>query len=738
VNQANDHPSDRPLVAQPPASPTWPEREAGQALQGINGCLRFWSSGAWWFGLFLVTATFLVYSPALPGKFLWDDNWWTTNIVGLLRDPAGLWTMWWQPAALQQYYPLTGTTFWFDYHLWGSWTLPYHVENVLLHAFAALLFWRLLRRLEVPGAWLAAAIFALHPVMVESVAWISERKNVLSLPLYLGALLAYGRFANFWKADAPAVNSPSPLRGAYGLALLLFVAADLAKATAVSLPAVLLLVCWWKRGRIRWRADVLPSLPFFAVALGLGLVTAWSEKICLGAKGPEWALSFPERCLIAGRALWFYAGKLLWPVNLCFLYPRWHPNAGSFAQWLCPGTAAGVLLVLWLLRGRIGRGPATAAFFFAGTLFPVLGFMDIYFMRYSFVADHWMYLSSLGLIALGAALAAGAAARMGGPALLRGTAVVLLPVLGVLTWQQSRMYTDPETLWRSTNARNPTCWLADNILGYLLLERGQVDEALPYFEKALALQPLSADDHTDLAYALLRKGRVDESITHSRKALAIRPAYVEAYNNLGRALLQKGQVDEALASFRAAVKLRPGNAPAHNNLGKALLLKGREDEAIAHFAAALAIQPTNAPAHNNLATLLLQKGHVSEAMTHYQAAVDLQPGNAEILNSFAWVLATSPDASVRNGAKAVDLAQRAARLSGARNPWILGTLAAADAEAGQFPEAVATARQALELASPQANTSLVRLLQTQIKLYQAGSPFRDTDPTNAGTGSTSR
>ena len=178
MNQANDHPSDRPLVAQPPASPTWPEREAGQALQGINGCLRFWSSGAWWFGLFLVTATFLVYSPALPGKFLWDDNWWTTNIVGLLRDPAGLWTMWWQPAALQQYYPLTGTTFWFDYHLWGSWTLPYHVENVLLHAFAALLFWRLLRRLEVPGAWLAAAIFALHPVMVESVAWISDATGI--------------------------------------------------------------------------------------------------------------------------------------------------------------------------------------------------------------------------------------------------------------------------------------------------------------------------------------------------------------------------------------------------------------------------------------------------------------------------------------------------------------------------------------------------------------------------------
>src|ERR1039458_2294408 len=236
-----------------PASLTMAEGKNEQTATGVAGYLQSSLDGGWFFALLLVAATLLAYLPALRGQFIWDDDSWTTKISGLLRDASGLWTMWSKPGALQQYYPLTGTTFWLDYHLWGFWTLPYHVENVLLHACAALLFWRLLLRLQVPGAWLAAAIFALHPVMVESAAWITERKNVLSLVLYLGALLAYGGFACFWTTDngtaSPGATAPSRRWGAFALALLLFVAADLSKATAFSLPAVLLLVCWWKRGR---------------------------------------------------------------------------------------------------------------------------------------------------------------------------------------------------------------------------------------------------------------------------------------------------------------------------------------------------------------------------------------------------------------------------------------------------------------------------------------------------------
>jgi protein O-mannosyl-transferase len=821
------------------------------------------------FGLFLVAATFLAYLPALPGKFIWDDDWWTTQIAGLLRDSSGLWTMWCKPAALQQYYPLTGTTFWLDHHLWGTWTLPYHVENVLLHATAAVLFWRLLRRLEIPGAWLAAAIFALHPAMAESAAWITQRKNVLSLVLYLGSLLAYGRFAGFWKADngtaPPATNSPPRLWGAYASALLLFLAADLSKATAFSLPAVLLLVCWWQRGRIRWRSDVLPSLPFFALAVGLGLLTAWLEKTTVGAKGPEWAIALPERCLIAGRALWFYAGKLVWPANLCFLYPRWQLHAGSFAQWLYPITAAGTMLALWLFRGRIGRGPATAVFFFAGTLFPVLGFLDSYFMRYSFVCDHWVYLSSLGLIALGAALAAQALGRLGWPRLLYGIAAVLLPVLGVLTWQQSKMYRDLDTLWQTTLARNPGAFLAHNNYAVILRERGQLEEAIAHLQQAVEIQPSFAEAHNNLgnalrqqgqpdlaiaqfqkalqlepnnapaygnlgsalldkgqvneaisqfrkarqiepgnavllnnlAYALLQNGQGTEAIALLQKAIELHPGFADAHNNFGNLLLQSGQVDAAIACYRKALETQPDDAPAHANLGRALLQKrqlpealahlqraaqlghtsaeaendlagaliqvgkldeasvhlrkalelrpnfaeahnnlalvllraGQADEAILHFQQALAVQPNNAPAHSHLGQVLLQKGQVQEGIGHYEAALALQPNDAYFLNNLAWVLATHPDASARNGARAVELAHRAEQLSGGSNPSILDTLAAAYAEAGHFPEATATAQRALALVSVQTNSAQVPALQARIRLYHAGCAFRDTGNT---------
>ena len=417
--------------------------------------------------IFLLTIT--AYLPVFSGKFVWDDDSWTTGIPGLLNGFSGLRLMWCEPTALQQYYPLAGTSFWIDYQLWGFRPLPYHVENVLLHAFAALLFWKLLWRLQVPGAWLAGALFALHPVMVESAGWITERKNVLSLVLYLGALLAYGRFNAFWQdGNLPGTRVSQPRRWmAYALAFVLFIGALLAKTTAFSLPAVILLMVWWKRGRLRWRADIVPTLPFFGISIGLCLMTAWLEKNHVGASGPEWVIPFPERCLIAGRAFWFYLGKLLWPVNLCFIYPRWQLNAGAWWQWLYPASAAGVLLGLWLARGKIGRGPATAVFYFVGTLFPVLGFLNAYFMRFSFVCDHWVYLSSLSLIALVAALVARMAEYLRRPAVLYGFCAVL-PVLEILTWRQCGNYADMETLWQSTLARNPGAWMAHYNLGRML------------------------------------------------------------------------------------------------------------------------------------------------------------------------------------------------------------------------------------------------------------------------------
>jgi len=808
------------------------------------------------FGLLLILVAFAAYWPAFRGGFIWDDESWTSDILKLLRDFPGLCLMWSDPTALQQYYPLSGTTFWLDYHFWKFWAFPYHVENVVLHLISAFLFWKLLQKLAVPGAWLAAGIFALHPVMVESVAWVTERKNVLSMVFFLGALLAYGRFNSFWKAD----NDSRRKWGAYALAFFLLLAALLAKTTTFSFPAVILLIGWWKRGRIQWRGDVLPGLPFFAIAIGFSGVTAWLEKNHVGATGSDFAMTFPERCLIAGRAFWFYIGKLFWPENLCFIYPRWKPDAGSFWQWLLPLAALAALAALWLGRKKIGRGPAAAAFFFAGTIFPVLGFMNAYGARYSFVWDHWVYLSSLGIIALFAGLIAHFAGHFNKTGVLIGFAAILLPVLAVLTWKQSAMYSDIETLWRTTIAKDPDAFLAYNNLGYILLEKNQVTNAISYFNKSLEVNPNFSEPHNNLGDALVRIGKTDEGMRHFekaveldptlpasyynlgnawletghpqesikqyQKALEIFPGFAKAQNNLGSAFLRLGQTNEAFSCFQKAVENEPDLADAHNNLGNILLMRGqitdaidqyrevfenrpdfpeafhnltrllmaqgkpgeaieyfeqalrfnetadlhnnlgnllvsqnRLDEAIKHYESAVKLKPENGEFHYNLAAVLALRGRFSEAvaqfqrtlellpnsvqghyrlglalqsqkkiaaaMAEYEKVLELNPKHALALNNLAWLLATCSEPSLRNGSKAVELARQTEQLSGGNQPDVLDTLAAAYAEAGQFGEAVETAKRALNLNATQNNKPLADALQMRLKLYEANSPFHE-------------
>jgi len=613
-------PSVAPDVGQTPSS---------SLASRARAVVHFFSTHQWLAWAVLAAATFLAYWPCLNGDFVWDDDAWTLKLEGLFRTPFGLKEIWTNLTALQQYYPLSATSFWLDYHFWGYRTLPYHVENVLLHLFGVWLFWRLLKRLEVPGAALAASFAALHPLMVESVGWITERKNVLSLVLYLGALLCYGRFARFWK-DEPQTTAGAPpgprlSRTDYVLALLLFLGADLAKATAFSFPAVLLVIGWWKRGCLRWRRDVLPTLPFWASSVGLGLVTSWLERTHVGAQGPDWALSFAERCLIAGRALCFYAGKLLWPANLCFIYPRWQLDSHSFGQWLWPVGIGLALSGLWLVRRRIGRGPLAAVLLFIGTLFPLLGFFNGYFMRYSFVCDHWAYLSSFALLALAAASISLLARRVDAPGLASVVAIVALPMLWIQTRSHSVIFADSETLYRATLTLNPNADLAHNNLALLLARAGNFDEAIPHLERAAAL--------------------------------------------------------------------RPGSAHAHNNLANAFRLTGR----------------------------------TREAVEQYELALKLEPDNANTLNNLALLLATSSDASVRNGPRAIELAQRAQRLTLSRNPVVLATLAAAFAEAGRFADALKVQHQAVEMVSGQPDSGIARALQSQLRLYERGLPFRESN-----------
>ena len=339
-----------------------------------------------WLALFVVTA--LSYGPAWQGQLIWDDDAHLTKPE--LRSLGGLVRIWTEPGATQQYYPLVHSLFWLEHRLWGDATLPYHLVNIVLHFLGALLFGKVLQQLKVPGAWLGAALFALHPLQVESVAWISELKNTLSGVFFFSALLFYLRF------------DEAPRRIYYLVALSLFVLGLFCKTTIAPLPAVLLVIFWWQRGKLSFKRDVVPLIPFFVLGIGAGLFTAWVEHRFIGARGEAFHLSLVERILIAGHAFWFYFSKLVWPANLIFIYPRWQISASVWWQCLLPIAALLLFGLLFALRKR-SRAPLAAFLIFAGLLFPALGFINVYPFVYSFVADHFQYLASSAIFSLLAA-----------------------------------------------------------------------------------------------------------------------------------------------------------------------------------------------------------------------------------------------------------------------------------------------------------------------------------------------
>ena len=582
---------------------------------------RAWGTLA---AVLLVVITTAFYVPAFHGGFIWDDDDYVTGNQ-TLRSLSGLAHIWFQVGATPQYYPLVHTTYWIEYHLWGLNPAGYHVVNVLLHAASAILLWRLLAALRVPGAWVATAVFAVHPVNVESVAWITERKNVLSGVFYLAAALTYLRFA-----FDPGETAPRSMRIRwYAVSLLLFLGALLSKTVTGSLPAAILLVLWWKRGRIRW-ADVSPLLPFFVLAFALGSLTASMEKHRVGAVGSEWNFSTVDRFLIAGRALWFYAGKLVWPAHLTFIYPRWDIDADMWWQYLYPMGALAVVVAMWMARRRLGRGPLAAILFFVGTLVPALGFFSVFPMRYSFVADHFQYLASAGLIVL--AVAAGtmtaAALSTSGRRAASVFAACILVLLGALTWRQERVYTDLETLWRDTLDKNPDAWIAHNNLAPILAGQGKLDEAIGHCNEALRLKPAYPEAHVTLGNLMLNQGKLDEAIKHYSEAVRLKPDYVQAHVNLGNVLLDQGRIDEAIGLYTEALQLNPSYPETHNSLGNALFAQSKLDEAVTQYTEALRLRPAFPEAHNNMGMVLANQGKLDEAVTHYTEALRLEPAFA--------------------------------------------------------------------------------------------------------------
>jgi Tfp pilus assembly protein PilF len=532
------------------------------------------SKDPWWLQpvgfAILVVALVVAYSPALRGELLWDDN---AHITGAdLRSWRGLWRIWFDLGATQQYYPLLHSAFWLEYKLWGDAVLGYHLVNVGQHAVSAMLLAYILQRLSVPGAWLAAAIFALHPVHVESVAWISEQKNTLSLLFYLAAAVAYLRF------DAERS------RGYYVLAFVLFILALLSKTVTASLPAALLVIFWWKRGRLSWRTDILPLIPWLILGAGAGLFTAWVETHLIGATRAGIDLTWPQRFQLAGRVLWFYAGKLIWPDNLTFIYPRWTVDAGNLLYWIPSIGSALLAMVLWSIR-RFTRTPLSIFLLYAGTLFPVLGFITIYPFRYSFVADHFQYHASLSLLGLLSA-ACSQLTKLRFETVKTIIVWTVPAVLGLLTHQQAGIYRNSITLYRATIDRNPTCWMAHNNLGLILSESGQRTEAVSHFRSALSLNPDYPEAHNNLGLFLSQSGHFDQAISHLEQAVRLDPGFLEAYNNLGIALAGQGRPEDAVAAFMFALRLEPDSPRIHSNLAKALLLAGRSDDAAEHAAKA--------------------------------------------------------------------------------------------------------------------------------------------------------
>lgn len=623
---------------------------------------RTWALVVVVFGLVL-----LCYWPALHGVLLWDDPAHVPRAE--LQSWHGLARIWTDVYATQQYYPVLFSAFWFEHQLWGDATLGYHLVNVLLHASSCCFLALILRRLWQPtsalekkqsglvpeGAeWIAALLMSVHPVCVESVAWITEQKNTLSLFFYLLAALSYLAFTRRRTA------------GLYATATFLFLLALGSKTSTVTLPAALLVIAWWQRGRIAWRRDVLPLLPWFAASASIGLLTSWVERKVIGAEGAAFDLSWLERGLLAGRMVWFYLGKLVWPHPLMFFYPRWSVPSVSL---IGIGSLVAVFLgtgLLWILSKR-SRGPLAAWLLFVGGLFPVLGFFNVFFFQFSYVNDHFVYLASLAPLALAAAGMAVGLEKLSGWNLHGGRlgCVCLLAVLAVQSHRQSALYRSNETLMKASLALNPDSWMAHHILGFSLAKApdrqaeamihyeeairlnpdypdahhglavelarlpGRQAEAMAQYEWALRLRPYYAEAHYGLATLLTQQpGKSAEVITHLEAALAVRPDFVDARIRLADSLArQADRRAEAIGQYEQVLRLRPDLARVHCDLAHCLAqTPGREAEAIGHFETAMRLQPTMTEPHNGLAILYARRGQLALAKTQWEEALRIDPG----------------------------------------------------------------------------------------------------------------
>jgi tetratricopeptide (TPR) repeat protein len=609
----------------------------------------------------IALAAFLAYLPSINGGFVLDDDLLLAKNE-LIKASDGLCKLWCTTESLE-YYPVSYSTHWIEWRLWGKNPTGYHVTNLILHVVEALLIWVILRKLSFTGAFLAAMIFAVHPVNVESVAWIAQRRNVAAMLFFLLSILWY------LKLEIPSLSLQNGLYRiatlhaprfsllCYWLSLAAFMLAMLSKGSAAVLPVLLLGIVWWLRSLTR--RDLVRIAPFFLLAVVLTGVNIWFQTHGTDIKIRN--ADFTERLLGAGGVVWFYLYRALLPIDLAFIYPQWHIEAGNPLWWLPLLAVLAITTVLW----RYGKGwsrPLLFAWgFFCVSLVPVMGFTDVGFMKYSLVADHYQHIAIIGVIAL---LSAGFSAWHQGMrgAIARTATVLAIVAVGTLTfmtWRQSGIYRDAMTLYQDTLNKNPECWMAHYGLGLGLFKTGRPQEEIKQYEQALRLKPDYAEAHNNLGAALADIGQPEEAIEHYEQALRLKPDYPEAHYNLGYALANAGRLQEAIEHYEQALRLKPDYANAHNNLGNALKSTGHYQEAIEHLRQALRLSPDSIEAHNNLGATLAQSGRYEEAIEYFEQALRLKPDFTNVYYNLALVYASTQQSSEAIGAaqKGLELAR---------------------------------------------------------------------------------
>lgn len=692
--------------------------------------------------LLLVLICGLAFAPCLRNGWVWDDDDYLTQNPSL-ENGAGLKAIWLEPESSLQYAPLFFTSFWLERHLggasvdaqgaivWHPWV--FHLDNVLLHALAAVLLWRVLRRLDLPGAWIGGLLLAVHPVTVESVAWAAERKTVMGAVFLLGAALAWLRFGLDDDPGAEDRASARPRRWrCYVLALLLYACALLTKPATAPLPVVLFLLLWWKRRRLP-RTELLSVLGMLPLGLALGMFHAHLERSLVNAEGPYWDRSLWESLALNGRAFCFYLGKLFWPARLSFIYPRWSLDATVAWHWLFPAAVVLFLAGLWLLRRRIGIAPLVGFLCYGALLFPALGFFNVYAQKFSWVADHWQYLACGAVFGL----VAGFMARVLKLRSVEGpigngwnvqawvAAAALAAGLGFLSFRQCGSYRDEETLWRATLARNPDAAIAHLSLGAILQAGGDMEAARLEYERDLELDSIDHAGLSALGQYWMRAGDLNRARPYLQQLADLYPTSFETHFSLSMLALNEGDYARAEAQARSALEIpiREWKAEeeglARLNLGAAILLQGRPAEALSALERAVELQPQLAASHAWHGRGLALTGQTEAAMTELQAALAINGNEISALIDLSWIQSSHEDPRFRDPASALRLADSACRLTRQRMAEALDALAAAQAAGGRYQDARATAERAISAARAKAPGMVSRR-----DLYAAGQPYR--------------